>query len=168
MDKDEFMQRALDSHAYPAAGKLAACVTKSLRMEDDLSRSCTPFKKAFASKTTQRTLQDALLGADVFIRESRSDGSSADLVKCMAPRPILFALVNPAPAISSVAAHACRDDLIMATGSSSYPEQVNNVVCVPCVIPKPGDPRLKDRVSYTVAQAAIASGVSGLAESKRK
>lgn len=74
-------------------------------------------------------------------------------------------LAIPVERVSSAVAYARRDDLITGTDRSRYPKQINNVLCFPCAIPKPGDPRLKDRVSYTVS---IESGVSGLAESKRK
>jgi malate dehydrogenase (oxaloacetate-decarboxylating)/malate dehydrogenase (oxaloacetate-decarboxylating)(NADP+) len=133
----------------------------------------------------------------------------------MAPKPVIFALSNPDPEIRPELAHQVRDDLVIATGRSDYPNQVNNVLCFPyifrgaldvraqCInqamqiaaveairklvhepvpqvvkdnypgvvhwefspdyiIPKPIDPRLRERVSHAVAQAAIASGVSRL------
>ena len=172
-----------------------------------------PYKFAFARSTDCRTLADALVDADVFIGVAKPDLLDASLLKLMAPKPIIFALSNPSPEIRpEIALKAC-DDIIIATGRSDYPNQVNNVLCFPyifrgaldvratCInqamqmaaveairmlahepvpqevkenypgvtnwefgpdyiIPKPFDPRLRDRVPTAVAQAAIASGVS--------
>ena len=155
---------------------------------------------------------DACTDADIFIGVSGPDLMTAEMLKAMAPKPIVFALSNPDPEINPTLAHETRDDLIMATGRSDYPNQVNNVLGFPfifrgaldvrastintamqiaCVnalselthepvpdevlkaygldslefgidyiIPKPLDPRLKNRVSTAVAQAAIDSGVA--------
>ena len=172
-----------------------------------------PYKLAFASTTQCRTLADALVGADVFIGVAKPDLLDADLLNLMAPKPVIFALSNPDPEIRPELAHTVRKDIIIATGRSDYPNQVNNVLCFPyifrgaldvrarCInqemqiaaveairqlvheavpqvvkdnypgvknwefgpdyiIPKPIDPRLKERVPAAVAQAAIASGVS--------
>ncbi|KTD65258.1 malate oxidoreductase [Legionella spiritensis] len=172
-----------------------------------------PYKFAFARTTDRRTLADALVDADVFIGVAKPDLLNEKLLRLMAPKPVIFALSNPNPEISPELAHRCRDDLIIATGRSDYPNQVNNVLCFPyifrgaldvratCInqsmqiaaveairqlvlepvpqvvkdnypgvsnwdfgphyiIPKPIDPRLKERVSLAVANAAIASGVS--------
>ena len=171
------------------------------------------YKFAFARATDCRTLADALVDADVFIGVAKPDLLSADLLNLMAPKPVIFALSNPNPEIRPEFAHQVRDDLIIATGRSDYPNQVNNVLCFPyifrgaldvratCInqamqiaavnairtlvhepvseevkknypgvkdwesgpnyiIPKPIDPRLRERVSLAVAHAAIASGVS--------
>ena len=171
------------------------------------------YKFAFARTTECRTLSDALVGADVFIGVAKPDLLDADLLNLMAPNPVIFALSNPDPEIRPELAHEVRKDLVIATGRSDYPNQVNNVLCFPyifrgaldvratCInqsmqiaaveairqlaheavpqvvkdnypgvtnwefgpdyiIPKPIDPRLKERVPAAVAQAAIASGVS--------
>ncbi|MFI4918934.1 MAG: malic enzyme-like NAD(P)-binding protein [Legionellales bacterium] len=170
------------------------------------------YKNDFAVQTEHRTLANALVDADVFIGVAKPDLLNADLLLLMAPKPVIFALSNPDPEIRPELAHQIRDDLVIATGRSDYPNQVNNVLCFPyifrgaldvrarCInqamqiaaveairqlvhevvpqvvkdnypgvtnwafgpdyiIPKPIDPRLRERVSVAVAQAAIASGV---------
>lgn len=168
-------------------------------------------KREFAQVTDDRTLADVMVGADVFIGVSGPDLLAASTVKTMADKPIIFALSNPTPEILPSVALAERADLIMATGRSDFPNQVNNVLCFPylfrgaldaratCIneamqlaavhaikdlakepvpnevliaygvergisfgptylLPKPTDPRLKERVSAAVKQAAIDSG----------
>lgn len=175
------------------------------------------YKFAFARTTECRTLEDALVGADVFIGVAKPDLLSAELLNLMAPKPIIFALSNPDPEIRPELAYQVRNDIVIATGRSDYPNQVNNVLCFPyifrgaldvrarCInqemqiaavesirqlvheavpqvvkdnypgvsnwefgpdyiIPKPIDPRLRERVPAAVAQAAIASGVSQINE----
>jgi malate dehydrogenase (oxaloacetate-decarboxylating)/malate dehydrogenase (oxaloacetate-decarboxylating)(NADP+) len=170
------------------------------------------YKFAFARKTDCRTLEDALVDADVFIGVAKPDLLDAHLLELMAPKPVIFALSNPDPEIIPELAHQVRKDLIIATGRCDYPNQVNNVLCFPyifrgaldvraqCInqpmqiaaveairqlahepvpqvvkdnypgvvnwefgpdyiIPKPIDPRLRERVSVAVAQAALDSGV---------
>ena len=172
-----------------------------------------PYKFAFARTTSCRTLADALVDADVFIGVAKPDLLNAPLLKLMAKKPIVFALSNAKPEIRPELALEICDDLIIATGRSDYPNQVNNVLCFPyifrgaldvratCInqamqiaavdairslvheptpqevkdnypgvicwdfgaqyiIPKPIDPRLRERVPAAVAAAAIASGVS--------
>lgn len=171
------------------------------------------FKEEFAHETEKRSLTDALEGADVFIGVARSDLLNVELLKLMAPKPVIFALSNPDPEIRPEIALAACEDLIIATGRSDYPNQVNNVLCFPylfrgaldvratCInqamhiaaveairelahepvpqevkdnypgvtewgfgpqyiIPKPIDPRLKEKVTAAVAKAAIATGVN--------
>ena len=170
------------------------------------------YKQEFAQVSTQRTLADALAGADVLIGVSGPDLVTADMVKSMATKPIVFALSNPDPEIHPSVARAARSDLVMATGRTDFPNQVNNVLGFPfifrgaldvqasCIneamkiaavnalrtlahepvpqevldaynlkslsfgpdyiIPKPFDPRLRDRVSPAVAKAAVDSGVA--------
>lgn len=177
---------------------------------DDLNA----YKYAFARSTERRTLADALVDADVFIGVAKPDLLNADLLKLMAPKPVIFALSNPNPEIRPELALSICDDLIIATGRSDYPNQVNNVLCFPYIfrgaldvratrinqamqiaavdairkivhepvpqevkdnypgftqwdfgpdyiIPKPIDPRLRDKVSSAVAKAAIETGVCG-------
>lgn len=92
-----------------------------------------PYKFAFAVNTDKRTLAEALDGADVFIGVAKPDLLNADLLKLMAPKPVIFALSNPKPEIRPEVALAVRDDLIIATGRSDYPNQVNNVLCFPYI-----------------------------------
>ena len=91
------------------------------------------YKKEFAIHTDKRTLADAMDDADVFIGVSGPDLLSPDMLATMAPRPIVFALSNPDPEILPELAHMTRDDLIMGTGRSDYPNQVNNVLGFPYI-----------------------------------
>ncbi len=91
------------------------------------------FKREFAASTECRTLADAMKGADVFVGVSYKDLVSAEMVRSMARDPIVFAMANPDPEITYDAARAARDDIIMATGRSDYPNQVNNVLGFPFI-----------------------------------
>jgi malate dehydrogenase (oxaloacetate-decarboxylating)(NADP+) len=175
---------------------------------DDLNS----YKMEFAIETDKRTLEDALTGADVFIGVSGPGIMTAAMLLSMAKNPIVFALSNPVPEIMPELAKQVRDDLIIATGRSDYPNQVNNALCFPyifrgaldvrasCIneamklaavhaikdlakepvppevlaaslrqelkfgpdyfLPELIDPRLKEKVSTAVADAAVASGVA--------
>ncbi|MDP3558829.1 MAG: malic enzyme-like NAD(P)-binding protein [Legionellaceae bacterium] len=90
-------------------------------------------KAFFAQSGAERTLEDALKDADVFIGVSRPNVLDEKLLKGMAANPIIFALSNPDPEIKPEIALALRQDLIMATGRSDYPNQVNNVLCFPYI-----------------------------------
>ncbi|MGJ8620527.1 MAG: malic enzyme-like NAD(P)-binding protein [Methylophilaceae bacterium] len=159
------------------------------------------------SPSNIKTLADAMEGADVFIGVSAKNALDAGLIKSMADRPVIFALANPDPEVLPSDAHAIRDDIIMATGRSDFPNQVNNALCFPYlfrgaldakakkiteemkiaaakalsdlahepvpdavlkaynltalafgpeyIIPKPFDPRLLDKVSTAVKEAAL-------------
>ena len=96
---------------------------------DDLNQ----FKAMFAIDTDKRTLDDAIDGADVFIGVSGPDLFSGEQLNKMAANPIVFACSNPDPEINPELAHSTRDDLIMATGRSDYPNQVNNVLGFPFI-----------------------------------
>ncbi|EIJ34935.1 malic enzyme-like NAD(P)-binding protein [Thiothrix nivea] len=172
------------------------------------------FKRDYAVETDKHTLADACQGADVFIGLSGPNVMSVDMLNSMAANPIVFALSNPDPEIAPATALAERDDLLMATGRSDYPNQINNVLGFPflfrgaldvrarCIntdmlkaavyalaelarepvppevlaaysldslafgkdyiIPKPFDPRLRERVPTAVAKAAVDSGVARL------
>jgi malate dehydrogenase (oxaloacetate-decarboxylating)(NADP+) len=96
---------------------------------DDL----TEHKLRFANNTDKRSLDDVMEGADIFVGVSGPDLLSPETLKLMAPNPIVFACSNPDPEIKPDLAHAVRDDLIMATGRSDYPNQVNNVLCFPFI-----------------------------------
>ncbi len=78
-----------------------------------------------------KTLADAMLDADVFIGVSAKNALDASLIKSMAKNPIIFALANPDPEVLPSVAHAIRDDILMATGRSDFPNQVNNALCFP-------------------------------------
>jgi malate dehydrogenase (oxaloacetate-decarboxylating)(NADP+) len=91
------------------------------------------WKSAYAIKTSRRTLAEALEGADVFYGLSVKGAMTKDMVKSMAAKPIIFALANPDPEISWEEVYEVRDDAIMATGRSDYPNQVNNVLGFPYI-----------------------------------
>ncbi len=91
------------------------------------------YKQEFAIDSDHRTLADAMQGADVFIGVSGPDVLSQDMLASMATRPVVFALSNPDPEILPELAHLTRDDLIMGTGRSDYPNQVNNVLGFPFI-----------------------------------
>lgn len=91
------------------------------------------YKQEFAVDTDRRTLADALEGADIFLGLSGPDLLSPDLLVRMAPQPIIFACSNPDPEIKPEVAKAARPDVIMATGRSDYPNQVNNVLGFPFI-----------------------------------
>ena len=93
----------------------------------------TPYKEEFAADTDRRTLADALKKADVFIGLSVGGIVTPDMVRSMAKDPIVFAMANPDPEIGYEEATGARDDLIMATGRSDYPNQVNNVLGFPFI-----------------------------------
>ncbi|MEL0659341.1 malic enzyme-like NAD(P)-binding protein [Psychromonas arctica] len=102
------------------------------------------YKQRFANNTDQRTLQDVICGADVFVGVSGPNVLGAEDVKLMAPNPVIFACSNPDPEIKPELAHSVRDDLIMATGRSDYPNQVNNVLCFPFIFRGALDVRATD------------------------
>ena len=89
------------------------------------------YKEVFASDTNARNLADAIKNADVFLGMSSAGVLKIDMVKTMEKNPIIFALANPNPEITPEDAKLARDDAIIATGRSDYPNQVNNVLCFP-------------------------------------
>ena len=96
---------------------------------DDLNE----YKQEVAVTTDKRSLMDACTDADVFIGVSGPDLMTQDMLRAMAPKPIVFALSNPDPEILPELAFKTRDDLLMATGRSDYPNQVNNVLGFPYI-----------------------------------
>jgi len=91
------------------------------------------WKSAYAVKTDKRTLEEAMVGADVFFGLSVKGAVSKDMVKSMAAKPIIFAMANPDPEITAEEVAEARDDAIMATGRSDYPNQINNVLGFPYI-----------------------------------
>ena len=91
------------------------------------------WKSGYAIKTSARTLAEALDGADVFFGLSVKGAVTQEMVKKMAPKPIIFAMANPDPEITAEEVAAVRDDAIMATGRSDYPNQINNVLGFPYI-----------------------------------
>ena len=92
-----------------------------------------PYKELFAAETHFRTLEEAAKGADVLFGLSAKGAFTADMVRSMAPNPIIFAMANPDPEITPDEARAARGDVIIATGRSDYPNQVNNVLGFPFI-----------------------------------
>ena len=114
------------------------------------------YKEEFAQDTKARTLSDAMQGADAFIGVSVKGNVTQEMVKSMAPGPIVFAMANPDPEISYEEAMAARDDLIFATGRSDYPNQVNNVLGFPFIFRGALDvraPTINEAMKIAAAQA---------------
>ena len=92
-----------------------------------------PDKARFAQPTSMRTLGEVIKGADVFLGLSAAGVLKPEMVAAMAPKPIIFALANPTPEILPEEIKAVRDDALIATGRTDYPNQVNNVLCFPFI-----------------------------------
>ena len=112
------------------------------------------YKREFAIDTAHRSLADAMQGADVFIGLSGPDLVTEAMLAVMAPKPVLFALSNPDPEIRPELAHTVRSDLIMATGRSDYPNQVNNVLGFPFIFRGALDVRAT-RINQAMQIAAV-------------
>lgn len=91
------------------------------------------YKQRFANNTDKRTLDDVIAGADLFLGVSGPDLLTSEQLALMADKPVVFACSNPDPEINPEVAHNTRNDLIMGTGRSDYPNQVNNVLCFPFI-----------------------------------
>jgi malate dehydrogenase (oxaloacetate-decarboxylating)(NADP+) len=112
------------------------------------------YKREFAIDTDKRSLSDAMQDADAFIGVSGPDLVNEEMLETMAPSPVVFALSNPDPEIRPELAHAVRDDLIMATGRSDYPNQVNNVLGFPFIFRGALDVRAS-RINQAMQIAAV-------------
>lgn len=109
--------------------------------------------------SNQKQLADVMPGADVFIGVSAKNALDASLIKGMAQNPVVFALANPDPEILPSLAHAVRDDLVMATGRSDFPNQVNNALCFPYLFRGALDAKAKqitDKMKIAAAKALSA------------
>ena len=122
-----------------------------------------PYKAEFAADTPARTLAEAIVGADVFIGLSVAGVMTADMVRSMARDPIVFAMANPDPEIPYEEARAARPDVIVATGRSDYPNQVNNVLGFPFLFRGALDVRATD-----INDAMELAAVRALAELARE
>ncbi|OJZ18906.1 MAG: malate dehydrogenase [Thiobacillus sp. 65-29] len=122
------------------------------------------FKKAYARRTRLRTLAEAMVGADVFVGVSGPNLVTPAMVKAMAEKPIVFALANPNPEILPEKAKAARSDLVMATGRSDYPNQVNNVLGFPFIFRGALDARAR-QITQEMLIAAV-HALAGLAREK--
>jgi malate dehydrogenase (oxaloacetate-decarboxylating)(NADP+) len=128
---------------------------------EGLTEGMNPYRARLASKTTARTLAEAMKDADVFAGFSGPNCVTPEMVRSMASRPIIFALANPVAEISYEAAKAARPDAIIATGRSDYPNQVNNVLGFPFIFRGALDVRARAineemKIAATRALAALA------------
>jgi malate dehydrogenase (oxaloacetate-decarboxylating)(NADP+) len=124
---------------------------------DDMDR----YKGYFASTTEARTVAEALVDADVFVGLSAAGAITGEMVSRMARDPVIFALANPVPEIMPDEVKAVRDDAIIATGRSDYPNQINNVLCFPFIFRGALDARATEvneemKMAATRALAALA------------
>lgn len=120
------------------------------------TKNMNPWKERHANPTSARTLTEALVGADVFLGLSCKGAVTQEMVKTMAPNPIIFAMANPDPEITPEEVKAVRPDAIMATGRSDYPNQVNNVLGFPYIFRGALDVRaraINDEMKIAAAQA---------------
>ncbi|WP_455273163.1 NADP-dependent malic enzyme [Rhizobium herbae] len=113
-----------------APENIIMCDTKGV-IYQGRTEGMNQWKSAHAVKTDRRTLEDAMDGADVVLGLSQKGAFSEAMIRSMAEKPIIFAMANPDPEITPEEVSAIRDDAIMATGRSDYPNQVNNVLCFP-------------------------------------
>lgn len=121
-----------------------------------------PQKERFAVDTKMRTLAEVMKGADVFVGLSTAGMVTKEMVRSMAPKPIIFAMANPDPEISYEEAKSARSDIIMATGRSDYPNQVNNVLGFPFIFRGALDVRA--RAINEEMKVAAAYALAGLAK----
>ena len=110
---------------------IVMCDSKGVLRED--RDNLTPEKKEFTTRRNLHTLEEAMVGADVFVGLSIGNVVSPEMLKTMADNPIVFAMANPDPEIDYKLAVETRNDIIMATGRSDYPNQVNNVLGFPFI-----------------------------------
>ncbi|MGE5360457.1 MAG: NADP-dependent malic enzyme [Bacteroidales bacterium] len=130
-----------------------------------------PYKQRFAVDTDERTLADALRGADVFVGVSAKNLMTPEMLLSMAERPIVFAMANPDPEIPYDVAVATRPDVIMATGRSDYPNQVNNVLGFPFIFRGALDVRataITDEMKLAASKALAALAKEDVPESVLK
>jgi malate dehydrogenase (oxaloacetate-decarboxylating)(NADP+) len=120
----------------------------------DRKEGMNPYKREFAHRTSARTLADALRGADVFVGLSQPGVVTSDMIRSMAPKPIIFAMANPDPEVTPDEVRAVRDDAITATGRSDYPNQVNNVLGFPFIFRGALDVRAR-KINEEMKQAAV-------------
>ena len=143
-----------------AKSNLILCDTKGV-VYAGRKENMNPYKARLATELKVRTLAEAMEGADVFVGLSVKGAVSKDMVASMSPNPIIFAMANPDPEITYEDALSVRKDLIMATGRSDYPNQVNNVLGFPFIFRGALDVRAKSineemKLAATRALAALA------------
>jgi malate dehydrogenase (oxaloacetate-decarboxylating)(NADP+) len=130
-----------------------------------------PYKERFASETDSRTLEEALVGADVFFGLSSANCVTPEMIMKMAPDPVIFAMANPDPEIAYDLAVAARPDAIVATGRSDYPNQVNNVLGFPFIFRGALDVRattINDEMKLAATRALAALAKEDVPDSVRR
>ena len=143
-------------------GNVTMCDSKGV-IYQGRTEGMNQWKSAHAVITEDRTLGDAMRGADVFLGLSVKGAVTADMVKSMAPKPIIFAMANPDPEITPPEAKAARPDAIVATGRSDYPNQVNNVLGFPFIFRGALDVR-----ATTINEAMKVAAAHAIAELARQ
>ncbi len=143
-----------------AAENVIMCDTKGV-IYRGRTEGMNQWKSAHAVATHKRTLAEAMEGADIFFGLSVKGAVTAEMVRSMAPNPIIFAMANPDPEITPEEARAVRDDCIVATGRSDYPNQVNNVLGFPFIFRGALDVRattinMEMKIAATYALAELA------------
>jgi malate dehydrogenase (oxaloacetate-decarboxylating)(NADP+) len=126
-----------------------------------------PYKERFAAATSERSLADAVLGADVFLGLSGKDLLTPEMLGTMADRPVVFACANPDPEICYEVARAARPDVIVGTGRSDYPNQINNLLGFPFIFRGALDVRartINDQMKLAAAHALAALAHEGVPE----
>ncbi len=129
------------------------------------------WKQRFAQETDKRTLADALVGADVFLGLSKARTVSQDMLRSMNAQPVVLAMANPDPEISFEDATAARDDVIMGSGRSDYPNQVNNVLGFPFIFRGALDVRarvINEEMKMAAARALAALAKEDVPQSVRR
>jgi len=150
-------------HTLGAARDQITLVDSNSIIYNGRERGMNPYKQRFARQTSARTLPDALAGADVFIGVSAPNQVTAVMLRTMARAPIVFALSNPDPEIGYEVALAARPDVVVATGRSDYPNQVNNVLGFPSIFRGALDVRARE-----INDAMKLAAVSALASLARQ
>ena len=138
---------------------ILACDREGVIYEGREDSSMNQWKAEHAVNTSRRTLKEALVGADVFIGLSVKDVLDDEMLKAMAPSPIIFALANPDPEVNPDHAKKIRPDAIIATGRSDYPNQVNNVMGFPYIFRGALDVRareINDKMKIAAAESIAA------------
>jgi malate dehydrogenase (oxaloacetate-decarboxylating)(NADP+) len=153
----------LIQHLGVVKKNIVLCDSKGVVHSGSPGLDKNPYKAEYAVDTSMRTLADALVDADVFIGVSVANCVTPDMLRAMAPRPIVFALANPDPEIPYDVARATRPDAIVATGRSDFPNQVNNVLGFPFIFRGALDARAR-----TVNEAMMIAAANALAELARE
>jgi malate dehydrogenase (oxaloacetate-decarboxylating)(NADP+) len=144
-------------------GNILLCDTKGV-VYQGRKEGMNQWKSSYAAKTKLRSLEEALKGADAFFGLSVKGAVTREMVRSMAARPIIFAMANPDPEITPEEVHATRDDAIVATGRSDYPNQINNVLGFPFIFRGALD--VQARAINTEMKIAAARALADLARAE--